>query len=83
MKITSVEFQQDVERYQKAALSEPVIISRNGREMIVLVSASTFETLVRGRAARRTEDLDEETLKAIAAAEVPGDFAYLDNLDLG
>lgn len=35
-----------------------------------------------GRVARRMEDLDAGILKAIAAAEVPADYAYLDNLDL-
>jgi hypothetical protein len=29
------------------------------------------------------EDLDDDTLKAITAAEVPAHFAYLDNIDLG
>ena len=74
MKITSTEFQQNVGRYQDAALTEPVIITKNGRDKNVLV---------RGRVARRMEDLDDETLKAIAAAEVPPHFAYLDKIDLG
>jgi prevent-host-death family protein len=83
MKITSSEFQENVDRYQDAALTEPVFITQNGRDMTVLISAALFETLVRGRVARRMKDLDDETLKAIAAADVPPHFAYLDNLDLG
>ena len=83
MKVTSTEFQQNVGRYQDAALTEPVIITKNGRDKNALISAAAFETLVRGRVARRTEDLDDETLKAIAAAEVPAHFAYLDKIDLG
>ncbi len=82
MKITSTEFQQNVGRYQDAALSEPVIITKNGRDKTVLISATAFETLVKGRVARRMEDLDGEALKAIAAAEVPAQFAYLDNISL-
>lgn len=82
MKITSTEFQQNVGRYQDAALSEPVIITKNGRDRTVLISAAAFETLVKGRVARRMEDLDDEALKAIAAAEVPAQFAYLDNISL-
>jgi len=39
--------------------------------------------LIHGRLARRMEDLDVDTLKALAAAEVPADYACLDNLDLG
>jgi len=83
MKVTSTEFQQNVGRYQDAALTEPVIITKNGRDKNVLISAAAFETLVRGRVAHRMEDLDDETLKAIAAAEVPLPFAYLDKIDLG
>ena len=81
MKITSTEFQQNVGRYQDAALMEPVIITKNGRDKNVLISAEAFETLVRGRVARRIEDLDDETLKALAAAEVPAHYAYLDKID--
>jgi prevent-host-death family protein len=83
MKVTSTEFQQNVGRYQDASLTEPVIITKNGRDRNVLISAAAFETLVRGRVARRMEDLDDETLKAIAAAEVPAHFTYLDKIDLG
>ena len=83
MKVTSTEFQQNVGRYQDAALTEPVIITKNGRDKNVLISAAAFETLIRGRVARRMEDLDDETLKAVAAAEVPPHFAYLDKIDLG
>ena len=49
----------------------------------VLISAAAFKNLVRGRIARWMEDLDDETLKAITAAEVPDHFAYLDKIDLG
>jgi len=61
----------------------PVIITKNGRDKNVLISAAAFETLVRGRVVRRMEDLDDETLKAIAATEVPPHFASLDKIDLG
>lgn len=36
----------------------------------------------RTRVAERMEDLDSEMLEAIAKAEVPARFAYLDDLDL-
>ena len=37
--ITSVEFQRHFGRYQDEALKEPVSITRNGRERIVVLSA--------------------------------------------
>jgi len=83
VKVTSTEFQQNVGRCLDDALTEPVIITKNGRDRNVLISASAFKTLVRGRIPRCMEDLDDETLQGIAAAEVPAHFAYLDKIDLG
>ena len=43
------------------------------------VSADFFETVMKGRVARRIEDLDEATIKAIVEAEVPEGYADLDD----
>jgi prevent-host-death family protein len=83
MKISSTEFQQNVGRYQDAALKEPVTITKNGRDHTVLVSADFFNAVLKGRVARRVEDLDEETIKAIANAEVPARYKHLDELNNG
>jgi prevent-host-death family protein len=83
MKISSTEFQQNVGRYQDAALKEPVTITKNGRDHTVLVSADFFNAVLKGRVARRVEDLDEETIKAIANAEVPARYRHLDELNNG
>lgn len=80
MKITSTEFQQNVGRYQDAALRTPVSITKNGRAHTVLLSASLFEIILQGRAAQSVEDLDDETLDAIAASAVSDEFADLDKL---
>ena len=79
MKVTSTEFQQNVGRYQDAALRAPVTITKNGRDHTVLVAADFFETIMRGRISRRVEDLDEATANAIADAEVPSEYAGLDD----
>jgi prevent-host-death family protein len=79
MKVTSTEFQQNVGRYQDAALQAPVTITKNGRDHTVLVAADLFEALMKGRIARRVEDLDDATAKAIAEAEVPAEYADLDD----
>ena len=80
MRITSTEFQQNVGRYQDAALQMPVAITKNGRPHTVLLSATMFEVLVRGRVARLVEDLDDDTIKAIARSEVSTEFAALDHI---
>ena len=80
MRVSSTEFQQNVGRYQDAAIREPVQITKNGRNHTVLVSADFFETVMKGRVARRVEDLDDATLEAISKAEVPAHYAHLDLL---
>jgi len=45
--ITSVEFQRNFGRYQDTALNEPVVITRNGRERIVVLSAAEYQRLKR------------------------------------
>jgi prevent-host-death family protein len=79
MKVSSTEFQQNVGRFQDVAMREPVTITKNGRDHTVLVSAELFEAIVKGRVARRVEDLDETTIRAIATAEVPARYAHLDD----
>ncbi|MCB1832780.1 MAG: type II toxin-antitoxin system Phd/YefM family antitoxin [Geminicoccaceae bacterium] len=79
MRVSATEFQQNVGRYQDAAQHKPVTITKNGRDHTVLVSAAFFELATRGRMARRVEDLDDDTLAAIATAEVPPEYAYLDD----
>ena len=80
MKVSSTEFQQNIGRYQDAALQAPVIVTKHNRAHTVLMSAALFEVLTKGRVARRVEDLDDDTLKAIAAAAVPAEYADLDSL---
>jgi prevent-host-death family protein len=80
MQVTASEFQQDVGRYQDAALQAPVAITKNGRPHTVLMSAALFEMMVKGRIARQVEDLDDDTMKAIAASEVPTEYATLDKI---
>ena len=80
MKVTSTEFQQNVGRYQDAALQRPVAITKNGRPHTVLLSAALFEVLVKGRIARPVEDLDDDTLRAIANSAVAPEHAALDRI---
>lgn len=81
--VTSSDFKQNVGRYQDMALSEPVTITKHDRPHTVLLSAAMFEVLTKGRVARLTTELDNDTLRAIAEAEVPAQYAHLDKLDLG
>lgn len=78
--VTSTDFQQNVGRYQDAAQQAPVAITKNGRAHTVLVSAHLFEMMLKGRVARPVEDLDDDTLRAIAGSSVGPEHAQLDEL---
>ena len=80
MNISSTEFQQNVGRYQDAAQRAPVVITKNARAHTVLISAAFFELVMKGRIARKVEDLDADTLNAIAQSAVAPEFAALDAL---
>jgi prevent-host-death family protein len=80
MVITATEFQQNVGKYEDAALAAPVTITKNGRKHTVLMSADYFDAITRGRVSRSVADLDDATMNAIANAEVPAEYAYLDDL---
>jgi len=76
---TSADFQRKIGHYQDKALVEPVMVTRNGRERVVLISADEFKRLKRrDREVLRVEDLTEADLKAIRNAEVPAEYAHLD-----
>jgi hypothetical protein len=80
MKVSSTEFQQNVGRYQDAALQAPVAITKNGRMHTVLMSASFFELVMKGRVARTVEELDDDTLKVIAGSAVSAEHTALDSI---
>ncbi len=64
--ITATEFQQNIGRYQDEALTQPVAITRNGRERLVIVSAQEYHRLKRGdREVVRAEELSDQELAAI------------------
>ncbi len=80
MQVTSTEFQQNIGRYQDAAQQAPVVITKNARPHTVLMSAAFFKLVMQGRIARPVEELDEDTIKAIAQSAVPAEYAALHDL---
>ena len=46
----------------------------------MLVSAHFFELMLKGRVARPVEELDDDTLRAIAGSSVGPEHAQLDDL---
>ena len=80
MHVTSTQFQQNIGRYQDAAQHAPVVITKNTRPHTVLISATFFKLVMEGRVARAVEDLDDDTVQAIARSVVAPEYAGLDDL---
>ena len=70
MTVSSVEFQCNFARYQDMALTEPVAVTRKGRERLVVLSTDEYRRLKKcGRQVMTLDDFAEEDLKAILAVE--------------
>jgi prevent-host-death family protein len=66
MKVSAADFQRNIGRYQDVALTQPVAVTRNGRERTVLISVEEYERLKRrDRQVLRPEDFSEEDLAAL------------------
>ena len=77
---TSGELQRKLGEIQDAALTQPVTITRHGRERLVILSAAEYRRLKRqDRRALRAGELADAELAAIAEAEVPSRYADLDS----
>lgn len=80
MRVSSAEFQKKFGSLAEKARSEPVTITREGRDELVLLSAAEYDRLKRrDRRVVRLEDFTEEEMALIAKAEVPTEYAHLDS----
>lgn len=70
IKVSAAEFQRNIGRYTDAAMTEPVIMTRNGRERTVTLSIEEYRRLKRrDRQVLRLEDITDEMLSEIEKAE--------------
>jgi prevent-host-death family protein len=77
--VTASEFQQHFGRYQDEALTQPVAITRNGRERLVVMSVDEYRRLKRrDREVLRAGELSDADLAAIARTEMNPRHARLD-----
>jgi prevent-host-death family protein len=77
--VTAAEFQRHFGRYQDEALVQPVAITRNGRERLVVISSEEYRRLRRrAREVLRAGDLSDAELEAIRNTEMDHRHDYLD-----
>ncbi len=78
--VTSAEFHRNIGTYQDLALTKTVAITKNGRERTVLISAEEYSRLKRrDRRVLAAEELSDEEAAAVQSAQVPAEFAPLDD----
>lgn len=81
IRVSSTEFGKEVGRYQDAALSQPVIVTRNGRDRTVMISAEEFQRLKRrDRQVFSTADAPEEIIEAVRNSRMDPRHDHLDEL---
>ena len=79
MRVTTAEFIKNYGSLADRALTEPVTITKNGRDRLVVVSVEEYGRLARrDRRVLRPEELTEEQAALIAKAEVPAEHTPLD-----
>ena len=80
IKVSSAEFQRNIGRYQDMAMTQPVMVTRNGRDRTVTMSVEEYQRLKRrDRQVLRLEDFTEEMIAAIEKAEPPEESKQFDH----
>ena len=72
MRVSATEFQNSVGLFSDRALREPVMITKQGRDHLVILSAEEYTRMKRrDRKVGLAADLSEEMLAAVQAATPP------------
>ncbi|MBT5229098.1 MAG: type II toxin-antitoxin system Phd/YefM family antitoxin [Methylococcales bacterium] len=76
-KVSSGSYQRQPGKYQDIAMQEPITITNNGRERLVVMSIDEFrkmESLV--RRSLRIEELTDKQVQAIKDSEIPSEHSF-------
>ncbi len=72
LKVSAAEFQRNIGRYQDIALTQPVAVTRNGRERTVMISTEEYHRLKRrDREVLSLDDFTDTDIAALEATRAP------------
>jgi prevent-host-death family protein len=72
IKVSAADFQRNIGKYQDLALTQPVAVTRNGRERTVMISVEEYQRLKRGdRQVLGLEDFTDSDIAALEQARAP------------
>jgi prevent-host-death family protein len=75
--VNSTEVQADFGRYEAAAQSDPVLVMKEGRPHVVILSAAEYARLRRlDREVLAVTELTEDDIAAIERARIPDEHRY-------
>jgi len=81
VRVSATEFGKEVGRYQDLALSQTVIVTRNGRDRTVVISAEEYQRLKRrDRQVYAAGELPNEIVEAVRGSEMDPRHQRLDEL---
>ncbi len=81
IRVSSTEFGKEVGRYQDMALAQPVVVTRNGRDRTVLISADEYMRLKRrDRRVFTAGELPDDIIEAVRTSEMDERHRHLDDL---
>ena len=83
--VSAAELQRNIGRYQDIAQREPVAVTRNGRDSIVLLSTHEYDRLKRRdrkvfHVATMSPEERQEMIELVSASEMPAGYEHLDEL---
>jgi prevent-host-death family protein len=78
VRVTASEFHRSFGSLSDKALREPISITKQGRDHLVLMSAEEYERLKRGRRVGLAEDLPEPVLKLVKQSRMSRRHKNLD-----
>ena len=81
IRVTATDFSKAVGRYQDLAMDQAVIVTRNGRDRTVIISAEEYQRLKRrDRHVHEAGELPDEVVEAIRHIEMDPRHDCLDGL---
>jgi prevent-host-death family protein len=80
LRVSAKEFQRNICRYQDVALTQPVTVTKDGRDKTVMLSAEEYHRLKRrDRVVLDLDDFTQNDVDAIARSVGPAGFAQFDD----
>jgi prevent-host-death family protein len=78
--VSAAEFQRNFGRYQDEALKQPVSITRNGRDRLVVLAVEEYQRLKRrDRTVQKVAEMNAAELELIARSEMDPRHNHLDD----